>query len=574
MVELMRTISNNLTLIWILGMIVWGIWAWQDFSKSVREAPYGEYDMPKKAQMLGVLGTFVGVAIGLYIFGYSSENMESRVMDLLGGMKTAFVSSILGMGIYLFLSWYQNQKQKEKNEDVPEDSSVADLIRFLKNENEQRRDDRRSMLEAFSENNKILGETISNAIQDMQRSVVGDGEYTVIGQMKQIRLETRDEISKLRDESRQSNEALIKEFRDFAKTMAENNTKTFIEALNETMKDFNTKLTEQFGENFKQLNEAVGRLLDWQKEYRLIIEEVTNTQREIFASIQTIRDSMEHMEKSSMAMTESANNMADLIVTANVYNEKMEVLLRALNDIADDAKELTPAIREMVKTTNDETRNMMASSIESLEKEILAGSEEMKKTVTSGVEHNNKVVDELCLNISNASVRVEKECNVVCESLSGTAEHIKKTGEAVDDLSNVALKNLKKQTDNTVKSMTEMAVALNDASNNNVKAMEISGKATIEAVQKAADSLANSALTITKNVSDNMVEMMNTNNESLKKSSQNISEQLHNNMIDTMKNFGNMMGSISQKFAEDYVPLADKLSDLVRAANNLQTRRG
>ena len=38
-----------------------------------------------------------------------------------------------------------------------------------------------------------------------------------------------------------------------------------IEALKEVIRDFNKNLNEQFGENFKQLNEAVERTVVWQE---------------------------------------------------------------------------------------------------------------------------------------------------------------------------------------------------------------------------------------------------------------------------------------------------------------------
>ncbi|MBQ4405227.1 MAG: hypothetical protein II857_12595 [Selenomonadaceae bacterium] len=57
-----------------------------------------------------------------------------------------------------------------------------------------------------------------------------------------------------------NNENVIRELKDFGKTLAESNSRAFIEALNDTMKDFNQKLTQQFGENFNRLNIAVGRL--------------------------------------------------------------------------------------------------------------------------------------------------------------------------------------------------------------------------------------------------------------------------------------------------------------------------
>ena len=55
---------------------------------------------------------------------------------------------------------------------------------------------------------------------------------------------------------------------EFMAKMAENNSKALIQALQEVIRDFNTKISEQFGDNFNQLNSAVGQLLVWQERYR------------------------------------------------------------------------------------------------------------------------------------------------------------------------------------------------------------------------------------------------------------------------------------------------------------------
>ena len=45
-----------------------------------------------------------------------------------------------------------------------------------------------------------------------------------------------------------------------------------VEALRDVIKDFNAKITEQFGDNFKALNEGIGKLLIWQERYRFHVE--------------------------------------------------------------------------------------------------------------------------------------------------------------------------------------------------------------------------------------------------------------------------------------------------------------
>ena len=91
-----------------------------------------------------------------------------------------------------------------------------------------------------------------------------------------------NQVQKLRLEMNENSGQLINEFRTFAETQAENNANSLIEALEQVMRDFNTKITEQFGDNFKRLNEAVGRMLEWQKNYYKQIEFITNQLDDIF----------------------------------------------------------------------------------------------------------------------------------------------------------------------------------------------------------------------------------------------------------------------------------------------------
>ncbi len=73
--------------------------------------------------------------------------------------------------------------------------------------------------------------------------------------------------------------------------MAENNSKAFIQALEEVIKDFNNKITEQFGDNFKQLNLAVGALLTWQENYKNYIEKSESIIENLLSSFKkTVED--------------------------------------------------------------------------------------------------------------------------------------------------------------------------------------------------------------------------------------------------------------------------------------------
>ena len=69
------------------------------------------------------------------------------------------------------------------------------------------------------------------------------------------------QIQKLRATVSDGQDELIKEFKEFAANMAENNQKILIEALESVTRDFNEKLNEQFEENCWQLDRAVEKLV-------------------------------------------------------------------------------------------------------------------------------------------------------------------------------------------------------------------------------------------------------------------------------------------------------------------------
>lgn len=50
---------------------------------------------PNLLTSLGILGTFVGIVIGLMSF--NPEEIDSSIANLLGGLETAFMTSLVGM---------------------------------------------------------------------------------------------------------------------------------------------------------------------------------------------------------------------------------------------------------------------------------------------------------------------------------------------------------------------------------------------------------------------------------------------------------------------------------------------
>ncbi len=71
-------------------------------------------DLKSQIVSVGVLGTFVGIFIGLQAF--NPNDIINSVNDILVGLKTAFFTSIVGMSVSTILSVVQKLKGKSKDE--------------------------------------------------------------------------------------------------------------------------------------------------------------------------------------------------------------------------------------------------------------------------------------------------------------------------------------------------------------------------------------------------------------------------------------------------------------------------
>lgn len=263
--------------------------------------------------------------------------MQQSVVNLLSGMKTAFVTSIIGVVLSIILKYLQAKEQKNfpKNE-INAAATVADLISYLKKSDAEK----------------------AAATQNLLNAV----------------------------------EKINSELREFSKTLAENNTKAFIEALNTAIQDFNTKLTEQFGENFKQLNIAVGRLLEWQENYKSMLETVTENLETTFEEIDAAKNSLAQIENSAAAIQ-------DLIVTANFYEQKLEKVLAEVATAAANFNILSANVIQTVKRTDEMTvtianlGNAAFNRLEKISEQTIQSMQEVSKRIETTSYKQRELMD-------------------------------------------------------------------------------------------------------------------------------------------------------------------------------------
>ena len=148
--------------------------------------------------VLGVLGTFVGIAYGLYNFDPNA--IQKSVPTLLQGLRIAFFTSIGGIFLALILRFkaaYRWRKEEKTGGMKTTGATIDDLA---------------SSLKKIYESQKNEGETTRKSLESIEKALTGEGETTVVTQLQKMRTAFLDK----QDE-------LIKSFNEFAVKMAKYN---------------------------------------------------------------------------------------------------------------------------------------------------------------------------------------------------------------------------------------------------------------------------------------------------------------------------------------------------------------
>jgi phage-related tail protein len=270
---------------------------------------------------VGIFATFLGIALGLLHFDVS--NIQGSVPSLLDGLKTAFWASVFGVGAALTVkiryAFFGISPKFRKKQSVG--ATVDDLV---------------------------------DQLTRVQQALVGNDEATLISQLKLLRQENNDKLDALR----KSQDA-------FMEKMADNNSKALIEALKDVMRDFNAKINEQFGENFKQLNKAVGDILVWQEQYRKQMSEMIDQQTQTAANMASATKDYGALVGKTDVFTTAAGRLETVLTAINEQSSRMEKSLEDLGKLLVAASGSLPEVeKRILEFAGQMTKSVQASSDE------------------------------------------------------------------------------------------------------------------------------------------------------------------------------------------------------------------
>lgn len=258
---------------------------------------------PNILTSIGIFGTFLGVAIGLWHF--DTADIQGSVPKLMDGLKTAFWSSIVGLLGALTLKIRAALSQVGRREtSQTRVATIDDLDASLKHLADQFHPEREDALpRAFNRNH----------------------------------LQTVDRLDQI-----------VHSLDSYQERMAEANAKALVQAIETVMRDFNTRINEQYGDNFKRLNESVGKMLDWQNNYRDQLQQLITEQERTSGSMKEASQAFEYMVKHANAFNGISESLQDLLNGLEAQRQNLQSQLGSLADLVNHAADGLPKLEERV----------------------------------------------------------------------------------------------------------------------------------------------------------------------------------------------------------------------------------
>lgn len=396
---------------------------------------------------LGVLGTFVGVFIGLLDFDIN--NIEASIPYLLDGLKIAFYTSIVGMTIAILISIYQRSigfkiDNKDNLDFITIQSKKLDKLDELVNIATANLESKNVLLEIKEILKKSELLTVSNTnINDTLKKIQDSISQDIVKQIDSLSKSLVKEIEKLSN--------------DFSSDV--------ICSTNNLSNEFTNTINLHFSENFKRFNKAVDNLLEWQEEHKKNILDsndiLAQSAKSVKAVDEIISKIIERDEKTIELYKEVSNIMQEYKSQNIILDEKLQSMrdlgngaLQALkfmntffNDLNNHLKSTNETLITNTKATIDNVFISTIKDFESINKNIINNIKNRDETLLKTIESSTKRVQNLSNSMLDSNKFISQSYQKLNKDLEINTKAISQnTSEMISSINKEGIKHLKNTT--------------------------------------------------------------------------------------------------------------------------------
>lgn len=321
-------------------------------------------------------------------------------------MKTAFITSVTGLLLSIILKiWASIHQDKSENLDLDQ-VDASNILKFIEHH--------------LTEQTNTQKKT-AVIHEELLQALTTHHEY-------------------VKQNNQQFASTLWDELEKTAQILTKSATEEVILALNQLIKDFNYQLTEQFGENFKQLNHTVFGLIKWQENYKQQLEQMqvqyqnhTNAVAATQQAIDNIHDNLSHIAHHAQSIPDSMERLAVAIELSHTQIDTLYDHLAAFADMKDKAVAALPSLSEQINTMlqgMDDASQKLTEQFHQIHQSIKAQPSIMQSTTQELKNTLERLVGQLEIDIKNIT---EKHAGSIKEQMNQLSNIAAQTLEDISD---------------------------------------------------------------------------------------------------------------------------------------------
>jgi tetratricopeptide (TPR) repeat protein len=298
---------------------------------------------------LGLLGTFMGIGIGLSVF--EGQDIQNSLPRLFNGLAMAFITGVVGIFLALLVKLINRNRQTKK----PEQGITPTEIYHVLKEISEHSANQKAILSNMVEQANLYQQELHKINQLQQKGFAQ--EVRLLEELKQSLTGNHDN----------SLATQIQNLRSSAEKTAQDSNQYLVQVIESPMKYFTQTLGEQLGENFKQLNQVVSGLVTWQDHYR---EQMLKIHEQFTFSLSNIEQSNTSLQEMALHIQSIPHSMQQMTQMMQGLYDQLDTLtpqLAGFQHLGKEAGEILPLIETNLEELNQNMRQQIQRHLELLD---------------------------------------------------------------------------------------------------------------------------------------------------------------------------------------------------------------
>ena len=339
----------------------------------------------------GILGTFTGIVLGLVNFDV--DDIQGSIPQLLEGLKFAFTTSIAGMISSIQIKLFPGKDTESRSEATPE-TIQAELGKI----------------------NQTLERNNNDLRDEFKKLISGDNDTSLVNQIKLLKTDLVEQLKENKDLNKSGFDELNNQFTQLGEKIAKLSSDAMVEALKQAIVEFNKQLADQLGDNFRQLNEGVKNLLEWQDQYKDTLEKMQDSIGVIIEKLNDATSAIEEISTSLEPIPETVESIETLFNDAEKSIGLLSTTLESYKDMSEKATDAFPIIENnLTKMTKD-----LSENVNKIDAEMEATSRTFTDSIIENTNQINKTVNDSNVNITAAIEKAAIDSGeVITQSMDG-----------------------------------------------------------------------------------------------------------------------------------------------------------